>query len=237
MPFDDQQYKLKIRDEIIERIGLGCKEKYFKFVGIRFDEFLKWNFQLDHISAKISSAIFALRNVKHILPLRIRKLIYESLIKSHLEYGILSWGPSVNNKLGKLSTLQKKALRVLADKGYAAHTDPLFLKLEILKIKDMIKFNSAIFMFKYMNGKLPLSFNGMFIALAEPNRTKSYKLELVNSKYLESFPTVYLTRTWNSIPLEIKSLGSLTSFKTSFKKSFLEEYSNFHCINRNCFSC
>ena len=101
----------------------------------------------------------------------------------------------------------------------------------------MIKFNSAIFMFKYMTGKLPLSFNGMFIALAEPNRTKSYKLELVNNKYLESFPTVFLPRTWNSIPLEIKSLGTLTSFKTSFKKSFLEEYSNFHCINRNCFSC
>ena len=47
-------------------------------------------------------------------------------------------------------------------------------------------------MFKYMNGKLPLSFNGMFIALAEPYRTKSYKLELVNNKYLESFPTVFL---------------------------------------------
>ena len=67
-------------------------------------------------------------------------------------------------------------------------------------------------MFKYMIGKLPLSFNGMFITLAEPNRTKSYKLELVNNKYLESFPTVFLP-------------------------SFLEEYSNFCCINRNCFSC
>ena len=76
-------------------------------------------------------------------------------------------------------------------------------------------------MFKYMNGKLPLSFNGMFLELAEPNRTKSYKLELVNNKYLESyklelvnnkylesFPTVFLPRTWNSIPLEIKSLGT-----------------------------
>ena len=26
-------------------IGLGCEEKYFKFVGVRFDEFLKWDFQ------------------------------------------------------------------------------------------------------------------------------------------------------------------------------------------------
>ena len=50
----------------------------------------------------------------------------------------------------------------------------------------MIKFNSAAFMFKYMIGKLPLSFNGVFTALAEPNRTKNYKLELVtNKKVLE----------------------------------------------------
>ena len=92
-------------------------------------------------------------------------------------------------------------------------------------------------MFKFMNAKHPLSFNGMFITLTEPNRTKSYKLELVNNKYLESFPTVFFPRTWNSIPLEIKSLGTLASFKTSLKKSFLEEYSNFRCKNRNCFSC
>jgi len=101
----------------------------------------------------------------------------------------------------------------------------------------MIKFNSAVFMFKYMNGKLPLSFNGIFLALAEPNRTKSYKLEYVHNKYLESFPTVFLPMTWNSIPLEIKSLGTLASFKTSLKKSFLEEYNNFRFMNRNCFSC
>ena len=84
-------------------------------------------------------------------------------------------GSVSKRRLGKLSTLQKKALWVLADKGYAAHSDPLFLKLDILKIKDMIKFNSVVFMFKYMNGKLPLSFNGMFLALAWPNRTKSCK--------------------------------------------------------------
>ena len=52
MPFDDQQYKLMIGGETIERIWLGCKEKYFKFVGVKFDAFLKWDFQLDHICAK-----------------------------------------------------------------------------------------------------------------------------------------------------------------------------------------
>ena len=52
MPFDDQGYNLKIGNEIIERIGSTCKDKYFKFVGVKFDEFLYWNYQLDGISAK-----------------------------------------------------------------------------------------------------------------------------------------------------------------------------------------
>jgi len=34
MPFDDQGCNTKIGNEIIERIGLTCKDKYFK--GIEF---------------------------------------------------------------------------------------------------------------------------------------------------------------------------------------------------------
>ena len=121
------------------------------------------------------SIIFPLlkKNLPHFLNQPYINCYYDSLIKSHLEYCILSWGPSVYNKLEKLSTLQKKALRVLANKSFTTHTDPLFLKLEILKIKDMMKYNSVVFMFKYMNKKLPSSCNEMFLPLTEPNRTKS----------------------------------------------------------------
>ena len=49
--------------------------------------------KINHVCSKISSATFALRSIKHILPINIRKIIYDSLIKSHLEYGILTWDP------------------------------------------------------------------------------------------------------------------------------------------------
>ena len=61
MPFDDQGYNLKIGNKIIERIGSTCKDKYFKFVGVKFDEFLNWNYQIHGICAKLSSAINALK--------------------------------------------------------------------------------------------------------------------------------------------------------------------------------
>ena len=40
MSFNDQGYNLKIGNKIFERIGSTCKDKYFKFVGVKGIEFL-----------------------------------------------------------------------------------------------------------------------------------------------------------------------------------------------------
>ena len=81
---------------------------------------------------------------------------------------------STNNKIGKLSKLQKKAIRTLSDKGYSLHTDPLFSKLGMLKSSDIHKHNASTFMYKYIKEKLPSSFNGIFAPFLEPNRTQSF---------------------------------------------------------------
>ena len=53
-------------------------------------------------------------------------------------------------------------MRVLADNGFTSHADPLFSRLEIVKLEDILKLNASIFMYKFMNSKLPASFDGMF---------------------------------------------------------------------------
>ena len=40
MYFDLENCKLKIGNEILETIGTACTYKYFKFVGLKIDEFL-----------------------------------------------------------------------------------------------------------------------------------------------------------------------------------------------------
>ena len=75
-------------------MGIDCVNKYFKFVGLKLEEFLNWDFQIEHISNKIASSIFALSQIKNILPLNIRLLVYNSLVRPHIEYGIVTWGPS-----------------------------------------------------------------------------------------------------------------------------------------------
>ena len=46
--------------------------------------------QIEHISNKIASSSFALSQIKTILPLNIRPLIYNSLVRPHIEYGIVT---------------------------------------------------------------------------------------------------------------------------------------------------
>ena len=55
-----------------------------------------------------TSSIFALNQIKNILPLNIRLLVYNALVRPHIEYGIITWGGVKNAKLQKIKSLQKK---------------------------------------------------------------------------------------------------------------------------------
>ena len=87
--FDPNSCNISIGNEILERIGNACVKKCFKFVGLKLDEFLNWNFQIEHISNKIASSIFALSQIKNILPLNIC-LVYNSIVRPHIEYEIVT---------------------------------------------------------------------------------------------------------------------------------------------------
>ena len=76
----------------------------FKFVGLHLDEFIS----LQHVISKLASSNYAIGRSRNFLPLNIRKTLYNSLFRSHAEFGILAWGCSPASKLKKIISLQKK---------------------------------------------------------------------------------------------------------------------------------
>ena len=237
MPIDESLCKLFIENVELERIGNNCTDKYFKFVGVRLDEHLTWSYHTSYVSNKISSAIFALNQLKNIFPLQIRKSIYNTLIKSHIEYGLLSWGLGNYKSLANIKKLQKKAIRIISNKGFKNHTDPLFCTLGLLKFDDLVKLKICEFMYKFFYSKLPESFNNMFEPLSGENRTKCLKLQTAKNKCLESFPAVIFPKTWNLLPIHLKNASTSKSLKKSMKADFIMDYNSFRCTTRNCFSC
>ena len=64
----------------------------------------------------------------------------------------------------------------------------------------------------------------MVKSLAEPNRTKLYKLERVLNKNLESFQSAMFPNLWNAFEIDLKENKSAKIFKQRVINIYLENY-------------
>ena len=106
------------------------------------------------IANKICKIIGILNKLKHILPQQILSTIYTSLITPHVNYGILLWG----HEATRIYKLQKKAIWTISKSKYNAHTEPIFKKLQFLKLNDIFKLQQLKFYYKLIKGDLPKYF-------------------------------------------------------------------------------
>ena len=143
---------IRINDSPIERVT------DFKFLGPQIDQHLNWNVHIQKSSNKISCTLGVMNCLKRYLPTKILRVLYNSVILPHLEYGILSWG----FKLSRLSKLQKRAIRVITCSKFNAHTEPLFKSLNLLKSEDMLSLNVRKLYHKLCHGNLPVYVTNLF---------------------------------------------------------------------------
>ena len=74
-----------------------------------------------------------MHRIKHILPTRTR-VLYNDLILPHINYCIKAWGYQSNRTF----KLQKRAIVIVANSKYNAHSEPLFKLYRILKLSDVV---------------------------------------------------------------------------------------------------
>ena len=143
---EPRQLLLKVDDTAIDYVD------YFIFLGLNIDYRMTWKNHTINISNKCLRAIGILNRIKHVIPINIRLLLYNTLILPHLNYCITAWGYQCN----RIVKLQKKALRTVSVCSYNAHTEPLFKNLRLLKIKDMLTLQTLKMYYKFQNNNLPV---------------------------------------------------------------------------------
>ena len=87
------------------------------------------------VTSRVIGVLFIL---KHIYPQEVLLTLYNTLILLHLSYCILIWGSKIQTN-HRLHLLQKKVVRIITNKDYIAHTEPLCKLLNILKATDLLK--------------------------------------------------------------------------------------------------
>ena len=127
-------YQLKIEGINIERIGYRFKTKSFKLVGIMLDDKLNWAQHAGYIRGKLSRANYALARAKRILPLKIKLMTYNSLLKCHMDYCQPIWGNCPASYKRGFLKLQKTAVRNISLSSYNHHSEPLFKRLKSLNM-------------------------------------------------------------------------------------------------------
>ena len=213
----------------------------FNFLGFLIDKHLTWKNHINFISKKISKSIGMMCRLKHFLPKHILLTIYNSLILPHINYGILLWG----YKADKLSNLQKKAVRIISDTKYNAHTDPLFKTLKILKASHLCALHELKFCFKLENNILPDYFKeNFFIKNRSVHRYNTrnlnqYQLPKIKHSFAKNCVRYRIPLIFNnSIPEIINKIytHSYNGFTLYIKKYYLDTYS-LQCFVQNCYVC
>ena len=147
---------IQIENTTIERT------ESINLLGILIHKSIDWKYHIANIHSKISRSVGVLSKLKCFLPSKILINIYNAIILPHLNYCNEIWGKTYNVHIDKLFILQKRAIRLISKSDYRCPSLPLFIKQKILPIRELIKLNISIFMFKYHQQILPVLFDKMF---------------------------------------------------------------------------
>ena len=168
------------------------------------------------------------------------QLMNDSLILSHLQFGMICWG-FVWNMIFKL---QKRAIRIRTNKNFNAHNEPMFKELKMLMIKYIFDIQCLKFWFKFENNcltsffKSTLKYNHELHDIETRNRNK-FHLFPTRTEVAYNVLRHYIPELLQQIPAELLNLAhthSINAFTYHLKGHIIISY-NSTCIINNCYVC
>ena len=206
--------------------------KSIKYLGILIDSHLNWKEHTLNVSKKLSRSIGIICKIRHFVSSQILTQLYYTIIYPFLTYGCIIWGSNYTTNIKPIEILQKRAVRTITFAKFDAHTTPLFAKLKLLKLHDIITLHVACFMYNYTKSNIPNAFNSFFTAV---NKRHTYNTRLASKSSFE-FPIVrtnygkfnirfFGPKVWNDIDESLKNL-SYRGFKRELKAQYIISYNS-----------
>ena len=143
-----------------------------------------------------------------------------------MDYCVNIYGNCNKTTEKQLQILQKKAIRIIDNKKYNEHTDPIFKNLKILKLEDVKKYNLLKLAYEIYYHEAPRSVYDMF-PLYENDRTRSqmmFKIPFYRTDKLQSMPAYMIPKIWNELDVEITKIEKKELFLKRIKEDMLASY-------------
>ena len=197
-----------------------------KYLGLILDSRLTWKEHINELSKKLNRSVGLLYKTRDYCPTSILKSLYYSIFNSHASYGLPVWGYADQVYINKIIHAQKKAIRAITFSKYREHSAPIFKKLEILKLQDLVYLKTASLLWDLNKGTLPLSLSSYF--------TRANSIHEKNTRFAKSgnLKICKDSNSFQSIGIKIfNDLNDKQSFSASNKKFFLDRIKSQFILN------
>ena len=137
------------------------------------------------------------------------------------------------------SRVQKRAIRVINNKTFRHHTDPLFKRNNILKVSDLYKLHVFSFMHDLVNNKLPGSFDE-FIPMTNKSNydittRQSNRLYLTRPRtaFSSKLPNHNFAKIWNEFDITYQQCKPKDKAKKRIRKQFIYSYFKYCLLSQS----
>ena len=243
-----QPYNKSIQQHVTIKINKKAitEKEYIKYLGVLLDSSLSWKYQISSLTKKISRSIGVMYKLRPFLPLKVMKNVYYSLIYSHIIYAIEVWGSAFKTEFDKILILQKRVMRLMtfndefpAIPGPLRSADPIFIKMNSMKVEEIYKFQVVKFVFKCLNQTTPVQLHNWYKLnhLMHVHHTRSnYNVSnkaVINNLFVPLACTtnyglkqikVSGPRIWNELPSNLKNSSSINIFLKKLKIHYISTY-------------
>jgi Reverse transcriptase (RNA-dependent DNA polymerase) len=193
-----------------------------KYLGLVIHEHLNWTAHIENLEKKLAPASGILWKLRDVLPLKSRKLVYDTLFQTHLNYMTPIWGFSPCCNLTAAQILQNRALRNVYGLPYRSSRVDMYLhRVEShLPIRGICLLNTATYMYRSLHGATLSNLN-----FKKVSDIHSYQLRNASSLRPAAKSNNYGARAiatvgpeiFNKVPESIKNLRNPRAFRWALR--------------------
>ena len=191
-----------------------------KHLGLTLSSNAKWAEHIKNISKSASKLLGIMRNLKFIVKRDSLQQIYISLLRPLLEYASIVWDNCTSREKETIEKIQIEAARLVTGITRSASLDNLYKEIGWMTLENRRRYQKFICIFKIMNGLTPDYLRDIF-PMNVHSRTaytlrNAHNIDVVGCR-TELFASSFIPSAvflWNELPEDIKSITSISLFRS-----------------------
>lgn len=217
-----------VEDDVVMGGTVLGRVTEIKYLGVLIDSKLTFKSHFQTIITKVTKNVAILRKLKYCLNMKTKKVLFDTLVKPHLQYCSTIWNFASEESLQTMQVVINNALRCILNVPYDTHIVDMLKLLNMLKLKDQVYVDTMTFLYKLHHGLLPKHIHNLVVrSNIHQHQTRSSGNFYLNHRQTSlAHNSVFYggVSKYNQLEKVIKDSITVKEFRRKVKEKLLNGY-------------